>query len=259
MGVTMSSNPIIIDVNEDNISQYPPTCFLNPKNVGYQIKAEWLKERFKEGLKIKVLYLEGDKKCHGFIEYVPSEYAWRAVEAKDYLFIHCIWVSPNKFKNKGYGSLLVDACIKDAEKQGKAGVAIVASDGPFMANKELFLKNGFRGVQESGAFTLLVKQLKQAEEPKFKDYEKQFSSHEELKIVYSNQCPWVARFISELPETIKGKDLKIDVVELKTAEQAQQAPSIYAVFNLVNDGKLLADHYISNTRFLNIVNKELKQ
>jgi ribosomal protein S18 acetylase RimI-like enzyme len=258
----MSSNPIVIDVNEENISQYPPTCFLNPNNVGYQIKAEWLKKRFKEGLKIKALYLEGDKKCHGFIEYVQGEYAWRAVEAKNYLFIHCIWVSPNKFKNKGYGSLLVDACIKDAEQQGKAGVAVVASDGPFMANKELFLKNGFRTVQESGTFTLLVKQLKQAAEPKFRDSHKQldsYESYEGLKIVYSNQCPWVARFISELPETIKGKGLKIDVVELKTAEQAQRAPSIYAVFNLVNAGRLLADHYISNTRFLNIVNKEIER
>jgi N-acetylglutamate synthase-like GNAT family acetyltransferase len=254
-----NENPIIIDVNEDNIAQYPPTCFLNPKNVGYQIKAEWLKERFKEGLKIKALYLENDKKCHGFVEYVPGEYAWRAVEAKDYLFIHCIWVSPNKFKNKGYGSLLVAECVKDAEKQGKAGVAVVASDGPFMANKELFVKNGFREVQASGVFTLLVKQLRKAAEPKFKDCENQLSSCEGLTIMYSNQCPWVARFMSELAETIAGKDLKVDVVELKTAEQAQAAPSVYAVFNLVNNGKLLADHYISNTRFMNIVNKELKQ
>jgi N-acetylglutamate synthase-like GNAT family acetyltransferase len=254
-----NENPIIIDVNETNITQYPPTCFLNPKNVGYQIKAEWLKERFSEGLKIKLLYFENDKKCHGFIEYVPGEYAWRAVEAKDYLFIHCIWVSPNKFKNKGYGSLLVEECIKDAEKQVKAGVAVIASEGPFMANKDLFLKNGFREVQASGVFTLLVKQLRKAKEPKFKDCEKQLSNYEGLKIVYSNQCPWVARFISELSETIKEKDLKIDVVELKTAEQAQDAPSIYAVFNLVNDGRLLSDHYISNTRFLNILKKELKQ
>jgi N-acetylglutamate synthase-like GNAT family acetyltransferase len=254
-----NENPIIIDVNETNITQYPPTCFLNPKNVGYQIKAEWLKERFSEGLKIKLLYFENDKKCHGFIEYVPGEYAWRAVEAKDYLFIHCIWVSPNKFKNKGYGSLLVEECIKDAEKQVKAGVAVIASEGPFMANKDLFLKNGFREVQASGVFTLLVKQLRKAKEPKFKDCEKQLSNYEGLKIVYSNQCPWVARFISELSETIKEKDLKIDVVELKTAEQAQEAPSIYAVFNLVNDGRLLSDHYISNTRFLNILKKELKQ
>jgi hypothetical protein len=233
--MTMNEKPIIIDVNEANISQYPSTCFLNPKNVGYQIKAEWLKERFSEGLKIKLLYLENDKKCHGFIEYV------------------------NKFKNKGYGSLLVGECVKDAEKQGKAGVAVIASDGPFMANKDLFLKNGFREVQKLGVFTLLVKQLKKAAEPKFKDCEKKLSNYEELTIVYSKQCPWVARFMSELPETIKEKGLEINVVELKTAEQAQAAPSIYAVFNMVNDGKLLADHYISNTRFLNIVNKELKQ
>ncbi len=252
-------NPIIIDVNEDNIAQYPPTCFLNPKNVGYQIKAEWLKERFTEGLKIKALYLENDKKCHGFIEYVPGEHAWRAVEAKDYLFIHCIWISPNKLKNKGYGSILVAECVKDAEKQGKAGVAVIASEGPFMANKKLFLKNEFKPVQKSGVFTLLFKQLRKAEEPKFKHCEKNLGNYKGLTIVYSNQCPWVARFMSELPETIRGKGLKINIVELKTAEQAQAAPSIYAVFNLVNVGNLLADHYISNTRFLNILNKELKQ
>ena len=253
-----NTNPILIDVNEENISQYPPTCFLNPNNIGYQIKAKWLKQRFPEGLKIKLLYLENDKKCHGFIEYVPGENAWRAVEAKEYLFIHCIWVSPNKFKNKGYGSLLVDECIKDAETQGKAGVAVIASEGPFMANKELFLKNGFREVQKSGVFTLLVKQLRKAAEPKFKDCESKLASYEGLNIAYSNQCPWVARFISELGETIRKKCLKINVVELKMPEQAQAAPSIYAVFNLLNDWKLLADHYISNTRFLNILNKELK-
>lgn len=257
--MVMNLKPIIIDVNEANISQYPPTCFLNPKNVGYQIKTEWLKERFKEGLKIKLLYLENDKKSHGFIEYVPGEYAWRAVEAKDYLFIHCIWVSPNKYKNKGYGSLLVEECVKDAEKQGKAGVAVITSDGAFMANKALFLKKGFREVQKSGIFTLLVKQLRKAPEPKFKDSENQLSNYEELTIIYSNQCPWVARFMSELPETIAENDLKVNVVELKTAEQAQAAPSIYAVFNLANEGTLLADHYISNTRFKNIMKKELKQ
>jgi ribosomal protein S18 acetylase RimI-like enzyme len=257
--MTVKPNPIIIDVNEENISQYPPTCFLNPNNVGYQIKAEWLKKRFSEGLKIKLLYLKNDKKCHGFIEYVPGEHAWRAVEAKDHLFIHCIWVSPNKFKNKGYGSLLVEECVKDAEKQGKAGVAVIASEGPFMANKELFLKNGFREVQASGVFLLLVKQLRKAAEPKFKECESNLGSYEGLNIVYSNQCPWVARFMSELGEIIEKKGLKIDIVELKTPEQAQAAPSIYAVFNLVNDGKLLSDHYLSTTRFLNILNKELKQ
>ena len=106
---------------------------------------------------------------------------------------------------------------------------------------------------------MLVKQLRKAAEPKLKDCDSQLRSYEGLKIVYSNQCPWVTRFMSELGEIIEKKGLKINVVELKTPEQAQAALSIYAVFNLVNNGKLLVDHYISNTRFLNIVNKELKK
>jgi len=69
----------IINVDENNISQYPPTCFLNPKN-------------------------------------------------------------------KGYGSLLVKESIKDAEKQGKYGVAVITSEGAFMVGKDLFLKNGFTSV-----------------------------------------------------------------------------------------------------------------
>ena len=77
----------IINIDETNMIQYPPTCFLNPKNEGYQIKSKWLKDRFSEGMKIKLLYVENEKKCNGFIEYVPGEFAWRAVDAKGYMFI----------------------------------------------------------------------------------------------------------------------------------------------------------------------------
>jgi len=81
----------IIDVNEITIDKYPPVCFLNPKNEGYQLKRAWLQKRFSEGLKIKLFSVESEKKPAGFIEYVPGEYAWRAVDAAGYLFIHCIW------------------------------------------------------------------------------------------------------------------------------------------------------------------------
>ena len=248
---------IIIDVDENNISQYPPKCFLNPKNEGYQIKLEWLKKRFSEGLKIKLLYLE--TKCIGFIEYVPGEYAWRAVDAKGYMFIHCIWISPNKHKEKGYGSLLVKECIKDAKKEGKYGVAVVTSEGPFMAGRALFLKNAFESVAKAKpSFELMIKTLKKGPLPEFEDWEKQLSKYEGLNIIYANQCPWVARSIKDLGEIAKKKGLKLKVFELKNAKQAQSTPSIYATFNLVYNGKLLVDHYISNTRFLNIMNKELK-
>ena len=247
----------IIDIGLDNISQYPPTCFLNPKNEGYLTKVAWLKRRFSEGLKIKQLYFEGETKSAGFIEYVPGEYAWRAVEAKGYLLIHCIWIYPKKHKGKGYGSLLVKECLKDAKKQGKYGVAVITSKGPHMASKELFLKNRFEVAAEADRFELLVKKLKKGPLPKFKDWEKQLKKYKGWNIIYSNQCPWVARSIEGLNEIAKKRDLKLKVTELKTPKQAQNAPSIYAVFNLVHNGKLLADHYISDRRFQNILNKEL--
>ena len=248
---------IIIDVDENNISKYPPKCFLNSKNEGYQMKLKWLKKRFSEGLKIKLLYLE--TKCIGFIEYVPGEYAWRAVDAKGYMFIHCIWISPNKHKEKEYGSLLVKECIKDAKKEGKYGVAVVTSEGPFMAGKNLFLKNEFKSIDSAKpSFELMVKIFKKGPLPKFNDWEKQLRKYKGLNIIYANQCPWVARSIKELRETAKKNGLKLKVIELKNAEQTQNAPSIYAVFNLIFNGKLLIDHYISNTRFLNIINKEIK-
>jgi len=50
----------------------------------------------------------------------------------------------------------------------------------------------------------------------------------------------------------------IKVTELKNAKQAQNAPSTYATFNLVYNGKLLVDHYISNKGFLNIIERGLR-
>ncbi len=249
--------PLLVDVDAENMARYPATCFMSPGSEGYRAKLAWLKKRFSEGLKIKLLYLQNDPECHGFIEYVPGEFAWRAVEAPGYLFIHCLWVTPNAAKNKGFGSLLLKECLDDARKLGKRGVAVVASDGAFMANKSLFLKNGFQVVDGSGDFSLLAKRLKKGPGPRFKDWEARLAKYRGLNIVYSNQCPWVARFIREIGDVLRKKGLELKITELKTARQAQAGPSIYGVFTLLQDGRILADHYISQRRFLNIVEKEL--
>ena len=77
-------------------------------------------------------------------------------------------------------------------------------------------------------------------------------------MVYSKQCPWVARSIAELNEGAKETNLEFKITEVKTADVAQRGASIYSVFNVIHNGKLLADHYISTTRFLNIINKKIK-
>ena len=248
----------IIALTPENYSSLGCPCFLNPKHESHLKKLEWLKERFPEGYTIKSLFVETEKKPVGFIEYVPGEYAWRAVHAKDYLFIHCIWINPNKYKTKGFGSLLVKEVFNDAEKQGKIGVAVITSEGSFIASKDLFLKNGFKVVDKADRFELLVKQLKEESLPKFTNWQKQLAQYKGLNILYSNQCPWVIRSIKELTEIAEQKGLKLKVTELKSAKEAQNAPSIYATFTLIFDGKIFADHYLSSTRFLNILKKEMK-
>jgi N-acetylglutamate synthase-like GNAT family acetyltransferase len=248
--------PKIIDIDQKNMGRYPPACFQKSDNPGIKSKLDWLKKRFKEGMKIKQLYLDEKMvKANGFIEYTPGEYAWRAVDAKDYLFVHCIWIYPNKNKKKGYGSMLLNSVVDEAKKKKLNGVAAIVSEGSFMADKSLFIKNGFRQIDSDGKESLLALKFKKSSpSPSFRDYKKQLSKYKGFHILYTRQCPWVNKFIDGLD----AKKYGIKVTEIKTARQAQDSPSIYASFNLIKDGKILADRYISDRRFENILKKKNK-
>ncbi len=248
----------LVKITAENLASHPQAiCYLNPAQASYGIKVKWLQHRQQEGLTILLLYPEREKQPQAFIEYVPGEYAWRAVSAKGYMFIHCIWVTSRQYRNRGLGSLLLDACWKEAVSKGMKGAAALCSSGPFMAGPGLFLKNGFSTVEKAPpGYELMLKQSEPSPPPRFNDWQKALGSIKGLNIIYSNQCPWVARFVSELGDFARQKGLNLSVTELKSASEAQKAPSPYAAFNLVLDGRLLADHYISMTRFGNILKKE---
>jgi len=253
----MNVTATIVEVTARNITEYPQAvCFINPKHEFYHKKVDWLKEQIQYGLTIKLLFIESEKRPVGFIEYIPGEYCWRSVHAKGYMFIHCLWTTGKRYQHQGLGTLL----IKEAEKDAKDmfGVATITSDQSFMANKEIFLKNGYDLISESGKEQLMVKQFKKGPLPSVSISEKELEKYKGLTIIYSKQCPWVARFIEEVKPILRKEKLEPVFIEIKTAEQAQKAPSLYGVFNLIYNGKILADRYISTTRFLNIVNNEIK-
>jgi hypothetical protein len=207
-------------------------------------------------LKIKLLYLEGVKRPVGFIEYTPGEHCWRGVDAKGYMFIHCLWTNGKKYQHQGLGQLLLREVEKDAEDM--LGVAVVTSDKSFMANRHIFMKRGYTVASESGKEQLMVKQFTKGPLPAINDSEGELKKYSELTIVYSRQCPWVARFVEEIKPILEEHKLEPSIIELESAEQAQRAPSLYSAFNLIYNGTLLADRYISTTRFLNIIDKELE-
>ena len=146
----------LITVNADNLDTQGFFCYMSKRKApGYSQKRDWLAARLAEGLKLHMVHETGGRTV-GFIEYIPGEFAWRAVHAPGYLVIHCLWVV-GKGKGKGYGARLIQICLDDARAQGKHGVVMVASDGVWLAKKDIFLKHGFVEIaQAPPSFQLLA-------------------------------------------------------------------------------------------------------
>jgi len=245
----------IIEVDENNATEEGLFCVKNPKYEGFQLKLNWLIERWNEGLKLKILKKGNDR--IGFIEYTPGEFAWRPVQAKGYLFIQCLMVYGKDNYHSGYGSLLIKECLDEAKKMSNDGVAVMASNGTWMADKSIFLKNGFELIDSKDRFDLMVFKFNKALDPAFINWEDNLNKYKGLHLIYANQCPLFIKSVNEMKQTAKACGLELKVNVLKTAHEAQQAPSGYGTYSLVYNGKILSDHYISNTRFKNILNKDL--
>ena len=249
----------IISVDKSNIEKHGLFCVKNKKHPGYTAKRKWLEQRFKEGLRIKLILNEKGKQA-GFIEYIPGEYTWRIVHAPQYFIIHCIWVNSKQFSKRGIASKLIDDCLCDANKSGMNGVATVTSDGTWMAGKDLFIKNGFVEVGRAEPhFQLMSKKIGKGTIPHFpSNLNERNTVKNGLQLLYTDQCPYIGKAIEELPPVAKEFGVDLKLVEIKDSKIAREKMlSPYGMINLIYNGKLLADHAISATRFKNILKKEI--
>jgi hypothetical protein len=247
----------IIDVNAANVAEHGFFCQMSKKkSPGYQRKLAWLKARFAEGLKIKLLDLSQGGR--GFIEYIPGQYAWRAVNADGFMFIHCLWVV-GQSKGKGYAGRLLAECLADAKSQGMRGVAIIASNANWLVSKRIFIENGFGLVDRAApAFELLVKEFRKGPAPSFPiDWDKRakkFGSG--LTILRTDQCPYLDTTVSNAEEIAASRGIESRVIEFNSAaEVRRRAPTPYGVFGLVLNGKLLAYHYLLKKDLIKILDR----
>jgi GNAT superfamily N-acetyltransferase len=247
----------IVDINEENIDKQGLFCLQSKKNTeGYKKKVEWAKERFKEGLRIKLLLInEGPKRgfrSRGFIEYIPGEYAWRGIDAKGYIVVHCIWVV-GKNKGHGYGSKLLEHCLNDAK--GMYGVAVVTSGRTWLPGAKLFIKHGFEKVNSLPPdFELLAKRFSDnAPLPKFNRVPKgklEKYAHG-ITVFKSNQCPYVSGSVREITETAKHINLPLQIKDIKNCKEAQNGVHPYGTFCILLDGKVLTYRPIGEKGLLN--------
>ena len=214
----MTLEPTLVDVDLGNIDS-APCCGI--KNLGHEGRIQkvcWLREHLAMGAHAKVLLRPDQRQC-GYIEYVPGEYAWRAVRASGYLFIHCVWTLYKDLQHKGYANRMLQACMQDARETGRKGVAVVAREGPWLAGPDLFVKNGLTVTDTAPPdYQLLVwKADADAAEPCFQGgWEGKLERYGKgLTLIRASQCPHSVKFAGEIAEAAKRDyGLRLRVISL---------------------------------------------
>ncbi len=248
----------IVDTNAENIGSCSFCGYKSANSLGYRRKKDWLKERYAEGLKFKVLRSRrfGDI---GMIEYALGNHAWRPVEAEGYFVIHCLMVN-GRHKGKGLGTLLLDSCLRDAKNSNCRGVAVVTSSDSFMARSDFFLNAGFVSVDSAPPWELLVKKLKKAApDPRFiVDRERVLKRYTKgLTILAADQCPMVPKCVADIAKMSRALGLEPRVVRVRSAKASRKLPTPYGMFTIIYDGRLIADRPVGATRFSNLMSKTL--
>lgn len=246
----------LILVDPLNVEEHGFFCIKNKKADGYKAKLQWFLHQYELGLRIFIATGETGKQL-GFVECIPAEFAWRPLEAEGYLFIQCITVYSKKDRQQGLGKYLLQRCEQLALEGKHIGLCSMTSNKPWVAEKGLFEKSGFEKVEELGRFELMAKSLTHSQKlPGLIDWQAQQAQYQGWHLVYANQCPWHQKAVDELSKTASDRGISLQISQLHTPEEAHLAPSGFGTFSLLFNGRLLADHYISKTRFLNILNKE---
>ena len=247
----------IITLTEENLETEHICCAISSnKDCQVIAKKQWLKERFKDGLVFKKGNVRG--KC--FIEYIPAEKAWVPIEANDYMYIDCLWVS-GQFKGQGYSSLLLEECIKDSKKKGKKGLVILSSTKkmPFLSDPKYLRYKGFLIADKVKPYyeLMYLPFEEKLEKPKFKEQVLDPKISEQgFVLYYSYQCPFTAKYAPIIESIAQARNVKFKSILLQTCKQAQNAPAPFTTYSLFYNGKFLTNEILSDKKFEKIINEE---
>ena len=238
-----------IRITEENIQKEHICCAMSNKQSN--VKKEWLKERFREGL---VFYRSEERgKC--FIEYIPAEMAWVPIAAQGYLYINCLWVS-GAMKGHGYSNDLLEACIQDAKAQGRKGLCILSSQRrkkEFLADPKFLAHKGFL-VADTAVNDINLMYLPldpAAAPPSFRDCAKRGTIQEPgFVIYYTDQCPFTDYWVARVEAVAKEHHIPLKTIHITDRQMAQQVPAPVTTYALFRDGAFITQTIQSDKKFL---------
>ena len=244
-----------IRVTRENLETEHICCAIsNNKDVQVSSKKAWLAERFDEGL----VFLKSVERGKCFIEYIPAENAWVPIDADGYMYIDCLWVS-GSFKGHGYSNDLLNACIEDSRKKGKAGLCILAAakKKPFLADPKYLRYKGFTVCDEAdnGIQLWYLPFEKTVPAPRFRECARHPHIDEGGYVLYyTNQCPFNAKYVPVLEETAARAGIPFRAVRLDSREAARNAPTPVTNYALFHDGEYLTNEQMNDRKFLKMIN-----
>jgi hypothetical protein len=244
----------IITVTSENLEKEHICCAIS-SNGDCQVasKKAWMTERFADGLVFK----KADVRGKVFIEYIPAEKAWCPIDANGYMFIDCLWVS-GRYKGQGISNLLLGECIADSKAKGKKGLAILSAKKkmPYLADPQYLKYKGFLTADTAEPyFELMYLPFdKNAEKPRFKGCVKDMCVSEPgFVLYYCSQCPFTAKYVPLIADIAKQKGIPMTVIQYKTAEEAQNAPSPFTAYSLFYNGAFVTHEILSDKKFEKIL------
>ena len=245
-----------IRVTKENLDSEHICCAIsNNRDVQVASKKAWLAQRFDEGL----VFLKSVQRGKCFIEYIPAEMAWNPIDAENYMYIDCLWVS-GSLKGHGYANDLLDACIADSREKGKKGLCILSSakKKPFLADPKYLKHRGFAVCDEAenGIQLWALPLAGDAKTPAFKPCARHPRVEEKGYVLYyTSQCPFNAKYVPILEQTAEKLGVPFKAIQLRSRAEAQSAPTPITTYALFYDGEYLTNEQMNETRFLKLLSR----
>jgi ribosomal protein S18 acetylase RimI-like enzyme len=247
----------IISVTEENLEKEHICCSIsNNKELTVRSKKDWLKERFQDGL----VFLKADVRGKVFIEYLPAEKAWCPIEARDYMFINCLWVS-GKYKGQGISNKLLDACILDSKNKGKKGLVILSAKKkmPFLSDPKYLIYKGFQiGDTLEPYYELMYLPFEEnLHKPYFNLHlNKEKEDVQGFEVYYTHQCPFTAKYVSIIEEIAIRRKVPLKAIQFQKGEDARKGPNPFTTYSLYYNGTFITNEILSGKKFEKLLDDE---
>ena len=216
-----------LSLTPENLAGEHLCCIIRTKKLhpGVEAKRRWLAARLEEGHVFRKL----NEKATVFIEYAPLETAWVPIEGENFIYIYCLWAC-GPYKGKGYGRALMEDCIADARKNGKAGLCMLgaAKQKACLSDQAFAKKFGFKTVDTApGGYELLALSF-DGTLPRFAPNAKSMKVESQaLTIYYSAQCPYTWQSIEMVRRYCEENAVPVQLLPVDSLAQAKQLPCVF--------------------------------